>query len=94
MPFPGTKRIKQLVVVVFVVAALVAVLSTTMSPDTSVAAQRRAATVQRTTVDDCDFLKDPEQFRGARERHRLAVSRTTVAVRDEHARGQRHRSSK
>ena len=82
MPIPDPKRMKQLVVVVFVVAALFAVLSTTMQPDASVAAQRRAATIQRTSVDDCDFLKDPEQFRGARERHRLAVSRTTVAVRE------------
>lgn len=82
MPIPGTQKIKQLVVVVFVAAAVFAILSMAVQPDASVAAQRRTVSVQRTTVADCSFLQDPEEFRGARERHRLAVSRTTVAVRD------------
>ena len=77
MPISGT--IKQLVVGGFVVAGLFAILS---KPETSVSAQRRTVAVQRATVADCSFLKDPEEFRGARERHRLAVSRTTVAVRE------------
>lgn len=77
MPIPGT--IKRFIVVVFLIAGVFAVLS---KPDISVSAQRRAVNTTRTTIADCDFLKDPEEFRGARERHRLVVSRTTVAVRE------------
>jgi hypothetical protein len=68
---------KQLIVVAFIGAALFLVVR----PDAPVSAQRRAATLQQTTISDCSFLKDPEEYRGARERHRLAVSRSTVAVR-------------
>jgi hypothetical protein len=33
-------------------------------------------------ADDCSFLKDPEQFRGVQQRHRIQVSNTAVAVSD------------
>lgn len=82
MPLPGTKKIKQLIVVLFAAVGLFAILSMAFAPDASVSAQRRTLQTQRTTIADCDFLRDPEEYRGARERHRLAVSRTTVAVRE------------
>ncbi|MFN7927267.1 MAG: DUF1549 domain-containing protein [Blastocatellia bacterium] len=82
MPLPGTRRIKQLVVTMFIVMGLFAIFSMALQPDASVSAQRRTFQSQHATVSDCSFLKDPEEYRGARERHRLAVSQTTVAVRE------------
>ncbi len=77
MPLSGT--IKQLVVIGFIVVGLLAFW---LQPDVSVSAQRRTLATPHTTISDCSFLKDPEEFRGARERHRLVVSRTTAAVRE------------
>ncbi len=41
---------------------------------------RNRPTQNQSVADDCSFLKDPEQFRGVQQRHRVQVSRSTEAV--------------
>jgi Protein of unknown function (DUF1549)/Protein of unknown function (DUF1553) len=52
--------------------------------DFNTSAQRAARKSQATmtAADDCSFLKDPEQFRGVQQRHRIQVSNTTTAISD------------
>lgn len=75
--------IKRLVALVLAVFGALAALDFSTNQFTSQAQQRRVArtpTVESpVSISDCAFLKNPEEFREAQARHRLAVARTTQA---------------
>jgi Protein of unknown function (DUF1549)/Protein of unknown function (DUF1553) len=91
MPIMGGKKtsskavrngiLKRIVAVAFIAVATIFVLDQ-LGFHIDSSAQRAVRRIQRSRVgtDDCTFLKDPEQFRGVTQRHRVAVSRATEAV--------------
>ncbi|HEX4950960.1 MAG TPA: DUF1553 domain-containing protein [Blastocatellia bacterium] len=72
---------KRIAVLVFASVGVLVALDSQFG--SQAAQQRRVARTQATaspvSVSDCSFLKDPENFREAQARHRIAVSRTTQA---------------
>ncbi|MDX2031962.1 MAG: DUF1549 domain-containing protein [Blastocatellia bacterium] len=71
---------KRLVAASFIVGGTLFVLDQ-MGVNPSTLAQRPARRLPVQTVDnaECSFLKDPEQFRGAQQRHRAQISQSTEA---------------
>jgi hypothetical protein len=77
------RLLQRAVTLVLVAGGLLATIDFSSLPFSQAAAQRRAVSLQRaSTVSDCSFLKDPEEFREAQARHRLSVSRATEAFRE------------
>jgi hypothetical protein len=76
-----TQLIKRIAVVVLAALGVLTTLDFSTNQFTSQAQQRRVARTQTVASpvsgSDCSFLKDPEEFREAQARHRIAVSRTT-----------------
>ncbi|MFN0123063.1 MAG: DUF1553 domain-containing protein, partial [Blastocatellia bacterium] len=78
---PGRRLVLSLVVacILLVTLGLSSLPSVAAKgPQKSKAARQPAP--QYTTVNDCDYLKDPDSFTEAQARHRLSVSRTTETV--------------
>jgi hypothetical protein len=77
------RLLQRAVTLVLVAGGLLATIDFSRLPFSQAVAQRRAVSLQRaSTVSDCSFLKDPEEFREAQARHRLSVSRATEAFRE------------
>ena len=80
-------RMKKFVALAFIAIGAVFVLDR-LGFHFSTSAQRAARKAQATAgTDDCSFLKDPEQFRGVQQRHRVQVSQTTAVVGENLERG-------
>ncbi len=80
-----SQTVKHVIACAFVIAGAVAALDFAgLQLFPSASAQRTIsqtpARVNRITSADCQFLKDPESFREAQSRHRIAVARTTEEV--------------
>ncbi|MGH9769601.1 MAG: DUF1549 domain-containing protein [Blastocatellia bacterium] len=80
----ATGKFKRYLIVAFVAVAAIFTLDQ-LGLSTSSLAQKarriaRQAEQNQTSVDDCSYLKAPDNFRGAQARHREMVSRTTEAV--------------
>ncbi len=78
-----SQLVKRIVALVLAAFGLLTTLDfSTTQLISQAASQRKVSRAQAVTapvsVADCSFLKDPEEFREAQARHRIAVSRTTT----------------
>ncbi len=78
-----TQLVKRMVAFVLAAFGVLTALDFSTTQFISQAAQQRKvsrvqAVAAPVSVSDCSFLKDPETFREAQARHRIAVSRTTT----------------
>ena len=91
MPMTGNKKTsskavwtdipKRITVLAFTVVLTGFVLDQLgLNFDSSAQRALRKSQAAAVGADDCTFLKDPEQFRGVQQRHRVQVSRTTEAI--------------